>query len=201
MFVANITSSRKLLVEARLAQDLRAVADVVARDLRRGGYWENAIAGTVTTSQGQSATANPNSAVTANTTNSTITYSLARDSVSGRSANDNTLDSNEQFGFRLSGGVLQMQMDSGSGSGSGWQSLTDPKLVTVNNFAITPTETVLDIRDSCAKPCAGTGCPTLTVRSYLLQIRGTASSDSSVVRVIQERVRVRNDATAGVCPP
>ncbi|NWG73909.1 MAG: prepilin-type N-terminal cleavage/methylation domain-containing protein [Rubrivivax sp.] len=193
LLVGNVGTSRRLLIEARVNQDLRAAADVVAREVRRAGFWENAIAGTVTTATSQSAPANPNAAVSASA--STITYSVARDTPEGRSATDSTLDDDEQFGFRLNGGVLEMQVGADS-----WQPLTDPNIITINNFAITPTETVLDIRASCAKPCTGSNCPTVTVRSYAISLRGTAVHDSSVARTLVERVRVRNDATAGVCP-
>jgi type IV pilus assembly protein PilW len=195
LLVGNVGTSRRLLIEARVNQDLRAAADVVAREVRRAGFWENAIAGTVTTATSQAAPANPNAAVTANASASTITYSVARDTPAGRSATDGTLDADEQFGFRLSSGVLEMQVGADS-----WQPLTDPSIITINNFALTPTETVLDIRASCAKPCTGTTCPTVTVRSYAISLRGTAVHDSSVARTLVERVRVRNDATAGVCP-
>ncbi len=195
MLVSNLNNSRRLLVEARVNQDLRAAADVVAREVRRAGFWENAIAGTVTTATSQSTTPNPNASVDADAGTSTITYSIARDTASGRAATDNNLDADEQFGFRLNSGVLEMQVSQGS-----WQPLTDPNIVTVNNFALTPTETVLDIRSACAKPCTGTPCPTVTVRSYAITLRGTATHDNNVSRTLVERVRVRNDAMAGTCP-
>lgn len=195
MLVSNLNNSRRLLVEARVNQDLRAAADVVAREVRRAGFWENAIAGTVTTATSQATTPNPNAAVDADAGTSTITYSIARDTASGRAATDNNLDADEQFGFRLNSGVLEMQVSEDS-----WQPLTDPNIVTVNNFALTPTETVLDIRSACAKPCTGTTCPTVTVRSYAITLRGTATHDNNVSRTLVERVRVRNDAMAGTCP-
>lgn len=195
LLVGNIGTSRRLLIEARVNQDLRAAADVVAREIRRAGFWENAIAGTVATANSQVAPSNPNASVAANPASSIITYSIARDTAAGRTASDSTLNADEQFGFRLTGGVLEMQVGANS-----WQPLTDPNIITISDFAITPTETVLDIRSSCAKPCTGTNCPTVTVRSYAISLRGAAVHDSSVTRTLVERVRVRNDATAGVCP-
>jgi type IV pilus assembly protein PilW len=195
MFVGNIGTSRKMLVEARVNQDLRAAADIVARDLRRGGYWENSIAGTMTSATGTTAAAtNPNATITASSADSSIEYSVARDTPAGRST-FNTQETDEGFGFRLSSGVLQMKIGS-----SGWQALTDPAIVTVNNFSITPTVTVLDVRDVCARTCVGSSCPTVSVRNYAVLLRGTAVADSNVTRVIREQVRVRNDALAGTCP-
>ena len=42
LFVDNLTNNRRLLLETRVNQDLRAAADLIARDLRRAGYWRNA---------------------------------------------------------------------------------------------------------------------------------------------------------------
>lgn len=199
LFASSVSGSRKLTVEMRVNQDLRAAADIIARDLKRGGYWENAIAGTVRTATGASVVANPNPVPSATPGTSTVTYSVARDTLATRCTaipcTNNALDTDEQSGFRLTGGVLQMQVGAGN-----WQPLTDAALVTVNNFELTPTETVVDIRDVCEKTCVGTTCPTITVRSYLLRLKGTAVSDTAVTRVIQERIRLRNDTTAGACP-
>ena len=39
LFIGNLTNSRQMLLDARINQDLRAAADLIARDLRRAGYW------------------------------------------------------------------------------------------------------------------------------------------------------------------
>lgn len=207
MFVSSITNSRGLLAEARVNQSLRATADLITRDLRRAGYWEDAMAGTTTTST--ATTANPYAAISA--TGSTVTYNLARDASAGRTATTdlNTLTPDEQFGFRISSGAVQMQVGLNN-----WQSVTDANVLTVTALAITPSETSLDIRDACAKPCCdailGTctainvavppGCPKITVRRYDLSLTGQSTTDSAVVRTLKTSVRVRNDATSGACP-
>ena len=210
LFVSLLNNSRNLLVQARVNQDLRGAADTIARELRRGGYWENAIAGTVTDSTGATTSANPNSAVTFDASTSSIRYSIARDTAvvqtPVRTANNNTLESDEQFGFKLSSGQLQMEIGSGN-----WQSITDPNITTVNYFKLTPTVTAVDIKASCAKACcdaiAGsctatnvTACPKATVRQYTLLINGQATSDSAVNRTLAENIRIRNDLVTGGCP-
>lgn len=199
LFASNLRNSQRLLVEARVNQDLRAAADVVARDLRRAGYWENSIAGTVTPSTGATATGNVNAPVSADAATSTITYSVARDTANLRctasSCSDNTLQDDEQFGFKLQDGVLKMLV----GGNNNWQPLTDSSIVTINSFTIAPTEASLDISAACAKTCT-TGCPVLKVRSYVLVLKGTAVADSNVTRLLRETIRVRNDATSGSCP-
>jgi type IV pilus assembly protein PilW len=37
-----LTDNRRLLLETQIQQDLRAAMDIIARDLRRGGFWDNA---------------------------------------------------------------------------------------------------------------------------------------------------------------
>lgn len=183
LFAGHIGYSRRLLVEARLNQDLRAVAGLMARELRRAGYWEHALAG-----QG-----NPHAPMLAQAGDPAISYSLARDTANGRAA-DGVLQDDEQFGFKLDAGVLKMRL------GGSWQPMTDLAVLTVNHFSVSPHETVLDIRDACPATCtAGAGCPTLTVRSYTLLLKGTATPDPGVSRVLQTTVRVRNDALQGHC--
>lgn len=207
MLISSITNSRALLAEARVNQNLRSAADLITRDLRRAGYWENAMAGTTTT--GSAATANPNSAIS--TGSSTVTYSLARDASAVRitEAEKNTLNLDEQFGFKLEDGVVEMLVGSGN-----WQKLTDPGVLSVTALDITPSETPLDIRDSCAKACCDAvtgactavnvasppGCPKISVRRYDLSLTGQSATDSAVVRTLKTSVRVRNDAISGACP-
>ena len=209
MLVSSIISSRALLAEARVNQKLRTAADLITRDLRRAGYWENAMAGTTTTST--TTTPNPNSGIS--TGSSTVTYSLARDASAAPArttmAEKNALNADEQFGFQLNNGAVEMQVGSGN-----WQAVTDPGVLTVTALGISPSVTNLDIRDSCAKACcdavAGTctainvatppGCPKISVRRYDLNLTGQSTTDSAVVRTLKTSVRVRNDATSGACP-
>lgn len=213
VFVSNLGNSRRLLQEARVNQDLRAAADLISRDLRRAGYWGNAIAGTVVTAPATTATANPYRLVTDNVGTSTIEYNFSRDPAA---AENNAIDTNECFGFRLSGGVIQMKTD----CTPTWQAVTDSTTITVSALTITPTETPVDARDSCATACcsdadvaagipatctvrniaAGATCPRVWVRRYGLVLQGTAATDANVTRRLQTSVRVRNDEQSGVCP-
>jgi type IV pilus assembly protein PilW len=191
LFVRNITASRRLLYETRLNQDLRAAADLVARDLRRAGYWGNAIQGTNAVGATAITAQNPYSAVDA-TTATQITYEFSRDG-----AENDTLDGAEQFGFRLSGGALQMQIANGS-----WTDITNSQALTITGFTVTPTTTTLPLGNLCYKPCGvGTpNCPTVTVRSYAILLRGQAVADSNIRRDLRSTVRMRNDQLAGACP-
>ena len=187
----NIASARSLLAEVRVIQDLRAVADLVTRDLRRAAYWGNAILGTQTTAPGLVAVANPDAGIGSDG-GPTITYAFTRDA-----AEDNALGAAEQFGFRLQDGRVEMQTASGT-----WQSVTDPGVLTVTAFTVTPQETTLPLGHLCPTVCApgAPNCPTVTVRRYDVLLRGQSVRDASVVRELRSMVRVRNDRFAGACP-
>lgn len=193
LFVTNLLNSRRMLVEARVSQDLRAASDLIARDLRRASYWSNAISGTVIPSGGTVPADNPYKGITAivgNVASMEIDYTY-------------NFGTSDQYGFRKNGGAIEMQTAAGA-----WTQVTDPNVLTITSFTITPTVTVVDVGDACAKVCPPpTGAtytcpnpPTITVRNFGLVLTGTAASDSSVVRTLQSRVRVRNDRLAGVCP-
>lgn len=193
MFVTNLSSSRIMLLEARINQDLRAAADLISRDLRRSGYWGNAISGTVVGSTATSATSNPYTSISctscSGTSTAQITYTYTQDSTE-----DNSVGNNEQFGFRLSSGALQMQTSSGT-----WQTMTDANIVTITNFNITESSTGISVASACTStPTSNT--PTVYVRRYDITMTGQATSDSAITRTLQTSVRVRNDRITGACP-
>lgn len=196
MFVGGIGGARRLLLEARLEQDVRAAMDLIVRDLRRGAYWGNAIAGTVLVNG--AVAPNPYGAITTTGTGQ-IEYAYSRDSTE-----DNALGSTEQFGLRLNtttGGV-EMRL---SGDGS-WQPLTDTDAMVIQNtadFTITPTVSTQIIPYACPSGCtpsATVTCPSVQIRSYRVVLKGTSRADSAVSRTLTSTVRVRNDVTLGACP-
>ena len=193
LFVTNLGNMRRLGAEARVNQDMRTAMELITRDLRRAGYWANAISGTIASGINNVTTANAYAGVTAAT--SQVNYSFARDT-------DNLLGPGEQFGFRLNAGVIEMQTDATS-----WQAITNSDLLTVTALTITPVTTALPVGDICMKTCAagavspeGTNCPTLAIRQYRLLLRGRSAVDRRVTRELQSSVRIRNDQFDGACP-
>ena len=144
VFVTNLVGSRNLVRDVRVNQDLRIAADLIARDLRRAGYWANATEGVLNTATSTATTTNPYNAIsgTYGATSSAVNYNFARDT-------NDTLNSNESFGFRLSGGAIQIQLD----STPNWQSVTDPDIVTVTKFQITDVKTEIAVGDLCTRGC------------------------------------------------
>ncbi|MEQ1682071.1 MAG: prepilin-type N-terminal cleavage/methylation domain-containing protein [Burkholderiaceae bacterium] len=193
LLASHVRENRSLLLEARLMQDLRTAADVITRDLRRAGYWGGAGSG-VWSAGATGIVTNPYAAVAPD--------SAASDAVSFRYSRDttenNALDSNEQFGFRLRNGTIEMLL-----GGSGWQALTDAGTLTVSAFSVTPRVERIDLQGSCSKPCpvGSTTCPPQQeVRSLALLISGRSATDANVTRSVRSQVRLRNDSFTGACP-
>lgn len=193
LFLNNLGSARRMIIESRVNQEMQTAADLIARDLRRAGYWTNSVNGTLATGMGNAAASNPYIPVGVN--GSQITYHFSRD------AND-TLDAAEQYGFQLHNGIVRMQT-----SASTWQEITDPNVVTISALTITPVATVLPVGDVCQYTCSageispeGTICPTVTIRHYTIVLQGAATAHSTIKRELRASVRLRNDQFAGVCP-
>jgi type IV pilus assembly protein PilW len=215
LLVDNLVNNRRMLVETRVNQDLRAAADLIVRDLRRAGYWRNAAAG-VSSDPAVAAAINPYRAVAYNGGTGELTYSYAKDNV-------DTLDNTtEGFGVRrgvdgaTGRGVIQLR------TGNAWQTITDPgtlEIPTAGDLSITASATrTVELWDSC--PClAALGCtatqftdpdptigihranrPRMDIRQYTLVLNGRAVNDSRIRRQITETVRVRNDEVTGACP-
>jgi len=195
LYVSSLTSGRKLALDARLNQDMRAAADLVSRDLRRASYWSSSLSGTTATGSGSTTVANPYRAVTTpdGATVHQIEYLFSRDATE-----NNTPDANEQFGFRLTtAGALEMKTQEGH-----WESVTNPGIVRITAFNIVPNEQTIALGDLCPTACAvGTpNCPTTTVRRYEIVMDGQAVADSRITRELRSTVRLRNDRLEGYCP-
>jgi prepilin peptidase dependent protein B len=193
LLAQQLREQRALLLEARLMQDLRTAADLVARDLRRAGHWGDAGAGVW--SAPSAPRANPYAALApASAASDAASYAYSRDTTE-----NNTLDANEQFGLRLRNGAIELQLGAGN-----WQALTDATLLTITALQINPVfEDAIDLGALCNRPCAeaDANCPPRQqVRSLTVRIAGRAVSDARVSRSLEARVRLRNDAIVGACP-
>ena len=188
----HIRESRAMLMEARLMQDLRSAADVVARDLRRAGHWASAASG-IRIDDGSAAVANPYGVtVSASAASSEVRFGYSRDAVE-----NNVLDANEQFGFRLRNGTIDIELGAGN-----WQALTDPARLVVTDFRVVEQVAETSLADFCIEPCASGKpmCPPRQqVRSYELVISGRAAADAAVTRSLRNGVMVRNTAVVGEC--
>ncbi len=188
----HLRESRAVQVELRLMQDLRSAADLIGRDLRRAGHWGNAAAG-VWQRDAEAVTANPYAFVTI--ASNDVAFNFSRDAV-----NNNTVNTNEQFGFRLRSGVVEFLLGNGN-----WQALSDANTVTITSFTVTPSVQHVSLEGMCATACsaadsASATCPPQQhIRSLNVALTGGAVTDAKVMRSVQNQVRLRNDAITGKC--
>jgi prepilin peptidase dependent protein B len=200
LFMDMFSNNRRLVLETRVNQDLRAAADIIARDVRRAGYWRGA-ASALTASP---PTLNPYAAYgAASTTSGSVQYAYDRD---GNSA----VDAAERAGFQLAGNQINMIV------GGAAQPLTDPATVRITRFEIVNAASGVqwsELWQHC--PCvaiasgAAGACPTLSTSASRPQlgarwvdivIEGQAATASSVSRQVVESVRMRNGQLRGQCP-
>jgi type IV pilus assembly protein PilW len=192
MLVANqLGDNRRLLLETQIQQDLRAAADIVARDIRRSGYWGARAQSGVWYAGSPGVTANPYTTLTpavSGTAASSVAFNYSR------GAENDTIEATEQSGFQLVNGVIQMRV------GGNWQPLTDDRTLRITNFQATMTASPITL--SCFLPCGAlANCPpTQTVREVEVVIEGRAAADANVRRSVRSNVRLRNDLVAGACP-
>ena len=193
LMAGNLRENRALMLESRLMQDLRTASDIITRDLRRAGYWAGAVAA-VQVPVGTTAPVNPYVAVTPSAAASdAVSFAFSRDATENQS-----LDSNEQFGFRLRSGVIEMQLGSGN-----WQALTDANTVVVSEFRVVPSVQDIDLSNQCTRACVAgdAACPPhQQVRSLSVSIAARSSADARVQRSLNSSVRLRNDFITGSCP-
>ncbi len=191
LMTSHLRENRALLTEARLMQDLRTATDLISRDLRRAGYWGAAADG-VWAEGATTALANPYIATTPDRAASdAVSFRYSRDATE-----NNLVDSNEQFGYRLRAGAIEMQLGA-----SNWQALTDAGAVRISEFSVTPVVQEVDLQAFCSKPCGSTAnCPPhQQVRSWALAITGQQVGDARVSRSVRSQVRVRGDVVIGAC--
>jgi type IV pilus assembly protein PilW len=203
VFVDMIGDNRRQVVEVRVNQDLRAAADIIARDLRRAGYWRNSMTAVNPLPPALPAS-NPYGDVTF--TANSVSYAYDRDG-------NASIDGGEQAGFQLNGNVIEMR----TAVAGNWQALTDPQTMQVTAFSITNSATAqrwTPIWQHCdcisrltctAASFAALGSgdpnfPEVSLRWVDVVIEGRATADSKITRRVEESVRLRNDLVRGACP-
>lgn len=174
LFLSNLDSSRRLLLEARLNQNLRSAAELITRDLRRASHWDEAVQNLDNESE-----ENPHPDVTSTTTS--VAYSFTPPSGTASAVT-----------FTLAGKSIRMSIGDGTP-----QDVTDPAVANVTEFNIIECRNVIDISKQRIPPANPSKC--LIEHLYKITINGEAPSDASVKRQIDTSVHVRNEFV-GACP-
>jgi type IV pilus assembly protein PilW len=184
-----ITESRRLIAEAQMQQDLRAAADIIARELRRSGavgqygnveqlVWKQDSLTDPSTNASFATTWN----LSVNAAGTAVTFNYYPDG-SGTLVNSG-------LGFKLESGVLRTSIFAG-----GWQDLTDPASMEVTTFLVTRLpDAVSQIPCPNACPGGGTACwPSVRQRTLTVLITARHRAFPEIERTHESQVRLRND--------
>lgn len=199
LVTGQITDHRRLMTETQMQQDLRAAADLILHEVRRGGSWEQASTG-VWAPGAASPASNPYSAMTPSTTGTGTTVQVrVSKAVRGASpAEDNVVTDDEIRTFSLADQTLYFQMSAAATA----QPLTDPNSMLITAFDVKLDVQTVPLDSFCVVPCAvgSTACPPYQeVRHVTVSITGRAKHDPNVVRNVQLSSRLRNDRVVGSC--
>jgi prepilin-type N-terminal cleavage/methylation domain-containing protein len=196
LMVGQINDHRRLALETRTQQDLRAAAEMMSRELQYAGSWILASEG-VWSETNTSPIANPYGQIETSANGSTIrySYSIEDPAIPLVSTHDNSIQDYERRGFRLVDGAIQFL-----NGRSGWQPITDPNTLAVSSLNFNVISSQNDTPEVCEKPCNGlANCPPkLTVRSVHIDVVGSPARDQNVRRNLSLDVRLQDQAE-GVC--
>jgi len=192
---SQLSENRRLLLETQVQQDLRAAADIIAREVRRGGY--NATAHLNIWSPDEPTTqpsSNPYKGLVLNNGIEKVAYRYERPGTIFPYS----------FGYQWSAstGVIRQRINAATP-----QDLTDRGAVVITNFDVQPV-VVGTQQLACPTLCAnGTqNCwPTVTLTDVVITIQGhpTGAGNQALSRTVTSRVRLRNDGlafTPQACP-
>jgi prepilin peptidase dependent protein B len=170
----------------RLDYQLRTVIRLITSDLRRAGYWGDARSIINSGSNTNPFMANDTNIYVNGARNCILFTYDYRNTGHLPALNDPAGD--DRFAYRLSKNTLQARPSyapnfSCNDDEASWNNLTDPDLINITEFNITPHLMVIHL----------TGTATLTIRTYTITISGELYNDPSVKRTVSDQIRVRND--------
>jgi len=174
--VTTIGSNADNIRMIRLEQDLRAVMSLVTRELQLAGSWRGAVNNVLV-----NAPLLDNNYPSVPVVNGNcITFAYGTD-------DDDVLDANESFGFRLSGNRIEYHQNAGvpdCGAGAAWQPLTVTDAMTqIDTFTPVVTEGVR-VTDVTI---------VLSGRTWLTGDDNANTASWSAVRTLNKTIRIRNN--------
>ncbi len=201
-FTGSAKNSKDTLDVTALNQDLRAMMDIMVRDIRRAGYVASP-AITDTTAFLTTIRHNPFANINIESNGSCITYLYNKDSV-----NPNNVEDSERLGFKKVKDttfsppktVLRMRRSSSDlacNSGT-WESITS-SAVEVTDVTFTLEEIALNVSRKQSNPTGAVethctvGDKCLFMRNVTIRLSGALNDDATVMQTLTETVRVRND--------
>jgi prepilin peptidase dependent protein B len=185
IYNSTIISSVKAHRTAQLSQQLQAAMELMAREIRRAGYWANA-ANDVSTGQNNNPFMAVGADISINADNNCILFSYDQNGNGAQSAL-NTANEDERYGFRLMNGAIQWRPSSAAFSctaaANTWEDLTDTNIVTITNLVFTLTSRSVAVGASSE----------ILVRSIDITLTGQLVDDTSITKTLNYTIKLQND--------
>lgn len=204
IYTKNMVSQTENLQLMSLNQDMRSMMDLMVRDIRRSGF--------ATSSPDTSfdcLKSNPFNNIGFFNSGTAVAAAPASCIVFAYNLNDNlaanvcTIESADRFGYRVSGGALQMKSGGGTETSCAtgtWEGITNSDVTITAEFTSSATELditemftdadgICNVGEACNICDNGNQC--LTIHEVGISLTGTLSDGTS--QTITEKVRVRND--------
>ena len=189
MYVSTVTASNDMLRMERFNYQMQQALDFMVRDIRRAGYWGNAVS-MLDTGLNINPFMSAGTDISYSAGNNCILFAYDIDK-SGALPGEGTLPDDKRYGFRLMGQAVQARVTTGafscSAAAGDWEVLTNPSEVTITDLTFTPVYNIVDVDGT------GAGTATMTIREVLISISGTSATDATVNKTLTESVKVRND--------
>ena len=195
-----ITDNRRLLLDTQVQQDLRAVAALMVRDIRRANYYGYAHRNIWTTDLTQTTFNRYNLFSPANSNGtSTLQYARSTDDVVGLMNIDNdTVSGAERVTLTLNEATHSIDMTLGNAAA---QALTDANVLRITELTFITATRDLPVPCGAVCPAVGPGGCALVQRQRQVDfvIVGEAVHDSRVRRSVRESLRLKNDLVSEAC--
>lgn len=185
VFSSNIAHVNQATNSDTLNQQLEAAMQSMANDIRRAGYWGNAISDI-----GNGQNNNPFMAAGADVSvpaSNCILFSYDYDS-NGAAPSISASYDDERYGYRLNGQTLQSRPPGASydcnAAGSAWENVTNPGIVSITSLSFTLNSTTVPV---------GGASKTLLLRSVDISMTGQLVGNAAVTKTLTQHVRLLND--------
>ena len=210
-FLLILTTQKENNQIVRLNQDMRAIADLMVRDIRRAGFLTDNFDNPESTAEylldniffkeasGADLTVvNMGSSTTSiNGSGNCIMYSYNRDNDYG--TNGPELDSNEHFGFKIANNAIWVRVSGTTNSDvdcedGGWYQMNNDS-VDFTGLNFTVSSAIYDVTNEAST--ASASCPVgnscLIVRTVDISMTAQVEDLPNITQTIEETVRLRND--------
>lgn len=186
MFAASVKSSSDGLKRVRLNQELRAIMDVMVRDIRRAGYWRNA----------DGITANPFSTLFVSNDKQCVTYRYDAVDIVPPALPDPT-DNANNFGFKFQNNGIKYRTKSVTcDKNKDWTFISDVNAIKITdlNLQLNTTCTNLSalVNTDCETNAPGAGDTVSYMYMLDISLTGELTSDNTVSYTLTDTVSIRN---------